>query len=90
MMSILNDGFLCLMISIGHRTRLFDVMASLPPMSSKQIASKAKLKERYVREWLASMVTGRIIEYDFHSETYELPPDHAASLTRGVGIAVRQ
>jgi 2-polyprenyl-3-methyl-5-hydroxy-6-metoxy-1,4-benzoquinol methylase len=87
MMSILNDGFLCLMISIGHRTELFDIMASLPPMSSEQIANKAKLDERYVREWLACMVTGRIIDYDSHSGTYKLPPDHAASLTRAAGIA---
>ena len=87
MISILNDGFLCLMISIGHRTGLFDVMASLPPMSSEQIANKAKLDERYVREWLACMVTGRIVEYEFHSGTYKLPPEHAASLTRTAGLA---
>ncbi len=27
----LNEGALCLMTSIGHRTGLFDTMAELPP-----------------------------------------------------------
>ncbi len=61
---ILNGGLLSLMLSIGHRTGLFDLMAGLPPSTSEQISRKAKLNERYVREWLGSMVTGRIVEFD--------------------------
>ena len=30
---VLNDGALCLMLSIGHQTGLFDTMASLPASS---------------------------------------------------------
>jgi hypothetical protein len=67
MVSIPNNAFLCLMIGIGYRTGLFDVMASLPPMPSEQFAKKAKLDERYVSEWLALMVTGRIVEYEAKS-----------------------
>ena len=48
MMSILNDAFLGVMISVGHRTRLFDTMADLPPLTSEKIASAAGLQERYV------------------------------------------
>ena len=40
---ILNDGALCLMISIGHRTGLFDVMAGLPAATSEEIAVAAGL-----------------------------------------------
>jgi 2-polyprenyl-3-methyl-5-hydroxy-6-metoxy-1,4-benzoquinol methylase len=82
MMTILNHGALNLMISIGYRTELFDVMSELEPSSSEEIASAAKLNERYVREWLGAMVTGEIVVYDLENKTYSLPPEHSAWLTR--------
>jgi len=82
MVDVLNDGALALMTSIGHRTQLFDTMAVLPPSTSEQIAEAAGLNERYVREWLGAMVTGRIVDFDPGEGTYHLPPEHAASLTR--------
>lgn len=77
-----NGGALAIAISIGHRTALFDTMADLPPSTSGAIASAAGLSERYVREWLGAMVTGRIVHYDADSATYTLPAAHAAVLTR--------
>jgi hypothetical protein len=85
MVGILNGSILAFMTSIGHRTGLFDKMAELPPATSQQIAGAAGLNERYVREWLGAMVTGRIVEYDPSNKTYRLPPEHAASLTRAAG-----
>ena len=84
-MNILNGGALSLMLSIGHQTGLFDAMDGLPPSTSKQIADAAGLNERYVREWLGAMVTGRVIEYDGTAGTYTLPAEHAAFLTRAAG-----
>ncbi|MFZ5816241.1 MAG: class I SAM-dependent methyltransferase [Bacillota bacterium] len=81
-MDILNHGALGLMISIGHRTGLFDTLAPLPPSTAAEIAAAAGLNERYVREWLAAMVVGRIVEYDAEAATYHLPPEHALWLTR--------
>jgi ubiquinone/menaquinone biosynthesis C-methylase UbiE len=80
--SILNGGAVTLMLSIGHRTGLFDAMAELQPSTSEEISEAAHLKERYVREWLGTMVTGRIVEYDPSSNKYYLPREHAAFLTR--------
>lgn len=71
-----------IMISLGHRVGLFDAMAALPPSSSEALASSAGLAERYVREWLAVMVTSRIVEYQPENRTYLLPAEHAAFLTR--------
>jgi hypothetical protein len=82
MFEILNHGALALMISIGHRTGLFDVMAGLPPSTSDVIAKAAGLNERYVREWLGAMVTGGIVDYSASRGSYRLPPAHAAALTR--------
>jgi len=85
MIGILNGATLALMTSIAHRTGLFDTMAQLPPSTSAEIAAAAGLNERYVREWLAAMTTGGIVEYDPVAYTYRLPPEHAASLTRAAG-----
>ncbi|HEY7535637.1 MAG TPA: transcriptional regulator, partial [Thermodesulfobacteriota bacterium] len=82
MIGIYNAGALNLMISIGHRTGLFDTMAGISPSTSEQIAAEAKLNERYVREWLGAMVTGRVIDYNPEDRTYFLPSEHAAFLTR--------
>jgi 2-polyprenyl-3-methyl-5-hydroxy-6-metoxy-1,4-benzoquinol methylase len=87
MLGVLNDGFLAMMASIGHRTGLFDTMAALPPSTARGIARASGLNERYVREWLAAMATGRIVTYDPEADTFHLPPEHAASLTRGAGSA---
>lgn len=82
MLNTLNSGALVLMTSIGHRTELFDTLAELPPSTSQQIADAAGLNERYVREWLSAMVTGRFVDYDPIHKTYALPVEHAAFLTR--------
>jgi SAM-dependent methyltransferase len=82
MMEILNGAALALMSSIGHRTGLFDVMSRLAPSDSYGIAAEAGLDERYVREWLGAMVTGGIVEYNPSRNTYALPAEHAACLTR--------
>lgn len=85
MLGVLNSGALSLMLSIGHKTGLFDAMSHLDPSTSEHIAEAAGLQERYVSEWLAALVTGRIIEYDAASRTYHLPAEHAAWLTRDAG-----
>ncbi len=77
MLGMLNSAALSLMLSIGHKTRLFDTMAGMTPATSEQIAKAAGLHERYVREWLAAMVVGRILEYDGARGTYRLPAEHA-------------
>jgi len=82
MIDLLNDGALTLMVSIGHRTGLFDAMAELAPATSGEIAAAARLNERYVREWLGAMVSGDIVHYYPEAATYHLPPEHAAALTR--------
>lgn len=79
---LIDAGAVAAMMAIGHRTALFDTMAALPASTSAEIAAAAGLAERYVREWLAVMVTGRIVVYDPAARTYALPAEHAACLTR--------
>jgi 2-polyprenyl-3-methyl-5-hydroxy-6-metoxy-1,4-benzoquinol methylase len=85
LIKFLNHGALNLMISVGHRTGLFDVMSELPPSTVKDISVSAGLNERYVKEWLGAMVTGRVIECDPDGPYYSLPEEHASFLTRKAG-----
>ena len=82
---MLNGGMTSLMISVGHRTGLFDTMASMPPSTSQEIAKATGLNERYIREWLGNMTTARVVEHDAAKGTYWLPSEHAASITRAAG-----
>ena len=85
MVGLMNAAMLGLMTSVGHRTALFDTMATLPPSTSAQVAKAAGLDERYVREWLNAMTVGRFVDYDPATRTYALPAEHAALLTRAAG-----
>jgi SAM-dependent methyltransferase len=82
MLRCYNDASVALMISIGHRTRLFDRMAEMDPATSQEIADECGLSERYVREWLGAMTTGAIIEHNPATNRYWLPAERAALLTR--------
>lgn len=82
LLGMLNGGMTGLMISLGHRTGLFDVMADSRPRTSHELAADAGANERYVREWLGAMVAARIVERDPASETHVLPPEHAQCLSR--------
>jgi hypothetical protein len=73
------------MMSVGHRTGLFDTLAAAAPTTSAKIADRAGLQERYVREWLGAMTVGGIVEHDGDAGTYVLPAQHAAVMTRRAG-----
>jgi len=83
---ILDSGAVAAMLAIGHRAGLFAAMAGQPPAPSEKIARRTGLAERYVREWLAVMVTGGIVAYDPAARTYHLPEAHAACLAPGGAI----
>ncbi|QDT66451.1 class I SAM-dependent methyltransferase [Calycomorphotria hydatis] len=82
LVGMLNESALSMMISIGYRTGLFDTMDGMPPSTSTEIADAAKLNERYVREWLGGMATGKIVTFHAENQTYQLPPENARWLTR--------
>jgi 2-polyprenyl-3-methyl-5-hydroxy-6-metoxy-1,4-benzoquinol methylase len=82
MVDTLNGAALALMISIGHRTGLFDALDRVPPVTSAELAAHAGLNERYVREWLGALSAARVVKFDAASRRYSLPAEHAACLTR--------
>ena len=75
-----TSGILTLLVDVGHKTGLFEAAAK-GPGTSQEIADRAGLNERYVREWLGAMATGGVLEYDAASKAFTLPSEHAACLT---------
>lgn len=86
LLTIANHGALSLMISIGHRTGLFDAMQDGAARTSAELADRAGLDERYVREWLGAMATGGIVEIDATRGGFALPADHAGFLGREAAL----
>jgi 2-polyprenyl-3-methyl-5-hydroxy-6-metoxy-1,4-benzoquinol methylase len=84
---VLNEAALGYLLSIGHRTGLFDVLDRTGPATAAAVAERAGLNERYVREWLDGATVGRVLEHHAASSTYRLPAEHAAFLTRRVGAS---
>jgi SAM-dependent methyltransferase len=80
LVGIYSGAVLTNLIGVGHEAGLFEAAAE-GPATSAELAERAELDERYVREWLGAMTTGGIISYDSETGVYELPSEHAPSLT---------
>lgn len=80
----LNGAGTLYMCSLAHRTGLFDRMAGRDFESAEEIAERAGLHPRYVRECLGALATGGVVEVD-HRDRFRLPARNAAFLTRDAG-----
>jgi SAM-dependent methyltransferase len=65
---------------IGEKLGLYKAMAGAGPLSSQEVAERAGVAERSVREWLRNQAAGGYIEYDPESERYALPDEQALAL----------
>ena len=79
LMPIIANGLASHMIDLGDRTGLF-AAAAMGPGTSQEIADRAGLQERYVREWLGAMAANGLIDYDPSTDSYTLAPEHAVLL----------
>lgn len=77
---LLNQMGLVLMLDIGYKTGLLDVLARLPSTTGREIAQAAGLDERYVREWLGCLVCAEVVAYAPEADTFSLPAEHAVWL----------
>jgi len=75
-----TESIVTLMIDLADRTGLFAALAQ-GEGTSAELAERAGLVERYVRECLGALVTGHVVEYDATTGRYALPAEHAACLT---------
>lgn len=80
LIDIYAAGTVTLMIDLAHRNGLFEALAA-GPGTSEELAGRAGLQERYVRECLGALVTGGLVEYEPGGRHYTLPAEHAVCLT---------
>jgi SAM-dependent methyltransferase len=80
LLEVFTGSALTKLVSLGYRTGLFEAAAQ-GPATCAQLADRAGLDERYVREWLGAMVTGGFFAYDPAGGRYSFPAEHAALLT---------
>jgi 2-polyprenyl-3-methyl-5-hydroxy-6-metoxy-1,4-benzoquinol methylase len=76
----LGGAFTVALGYIGDKLGLFAALAAATRSSSHDVAERANLDERYVREWLNAMVAARYIERDRDDDSYFLTPDQKAAL----------
>jgi SAM-dependent methyltransferase len=65
---------------IGDRLGLFRLLAGGEPMTSAQIAARAGLNERYVREWAATMAAAGYLDYMPSDATFRMSAEQAMVL----------
>jgi SAM-dependent methyltransferase len=80
LMATYTEATVTLMIDVASRTGLLEALAA-GDGSSTDMADRAGLVERYVRECLGALVTAGIVEYEPGTRRYTLPPEHAVCLT---------
>jgi SAM-dependent methyltransferase len=80
LMASYTEATVTLMVDVASRTGLLEALAA-GDGTSTDVADRAGLVERYVRECLGALVTGGIVEYDPATRRYALPPEHAVCLT---------
>ena len=89
MTDILNCSALNVAVSLGYRAGLFEALDSFDsPRTCPEIAQASALSERYVREWLAVMVCGGVVELSesqSREDLFLLPREHADFLARRAG-----
>jgi SAM-dependent methyltransferase len=75
-----TESVITLLIDLGFRTGLLETLAA-GSGTSQELAERAGLAERYVRECLGGLVTAGIVDYSPLTATYALPPENAVCLT---------
>src|SRR5678815_5993912 len=74
-----------LLAAVGDRLGLFKNLSEQGPVTSAELASRTKLSERYLREWLGGMATAGYLDYDGSTERFSLPAEHASVLAQENG-----
>jgi SAM-dependent methyltransferase len=65
---------------IGEKLGLYKAMAGAGPLTSQEVAERAGVAERSVREWLRNQAAGGYVRYDADSDRFTLPDEQALAL----------
>jgi SAM-dependent methyltransferase len=69
------------LVVMGDKLGLYRALAGAGPLTPVELARRAGVNERLVREWLNAQAAGGYVEYDPNGGTYNLPPEQTVALT---------
>ena len=76
----IGAAFSAPLVMIGEKLGLYKAMARAGPLSTQEVADRAGVAERYVREWLRNQAAGGYVVHDAETDRYTLPDEHAPAL----------
>jgi SAM-dependent methyltransferase len=68
------------MVRLGHELGLYRALGAHGPLSSRELAEHASVRERYAREWLHQQRAAGYLDYDPERATFRLAPGALAVL----------
>ena len=77
MLSDLGGASSVAMVRIGDALGLYKLIAESGAMTAAELATAAKVDQRYVREWLSNQAASNYLAYDAASARFSLPPEQA-------------
>jgi 2-polyprenyl-3-methyl-5-hydroxy-6-metoxy-1,4-benzoquinol methylase len=69
------------LVVMGDKLGLYRALAQGGPQTPVELARRAAVSERYVREWLNAQAAGGYVEYDPAGGSYSLPAEQRIALT---------
>ncbi len=66
-----------LLAYVGDQLDLYSALAELSPATSGELAKSTGIRERYLREWLASNAAGGYVNYDPGTGRFSMTPEQA-------------
>jgi SAM-dependent methyltransferase len=76
------------LVAIGEDTGLYKAMAGAGPLTPEEVAQRAGLHERYVREWLRAQAAGGYLAHHPEGDRYELTAAGGLALADDDGLSV--
>ncbi len=70
-----------LLAYMGDQLGLYAALAEISPATSGELSERTGVRERYLREWLASNAAGGYVEYDPETERFSMTPEQAVVLS---------
>ena len=77
MLGDLGGAFCVPTVRIGLRLGLFKALHEGGPATADQLAKRARLTERYVREWALAQAANGFVDYDGTPRKFSLSPEQA-------------
>jgi 2-polyprenyl-3-methyl-5-hydroxy-6-metoxy-1,4-benzoquinol methylase len=65
------------LVMLGGQLGLWKAMAGAGPMTTRELAERSGVRERYVREWASAQAASGYLDYEPAADSFELPPEQA-------------